>query len=50
MNQILATEIMVDRNLIIAKIDLKRVFKVIHEDIGDLNSFLKEIFKKIEIS
>jgi len=41
------------RNLLVheyGKIDLKRVFKVIHEDIGDLNNFMKEIFKKLDIS
>jgi len=40
---------MVDHDLIIAKIDLKRVFKVIHEDIGDLSSFLTEIFQNLDL-
>lgn len=41
------------RNLLIheyGKIDLKQVFKVIHEDIEDLNKFLHEIFQKLGIS
>jgi uncharacterized protein YutE (UPF0331/DUF86 family) len=40
------------RNLLLheyGKIDLKRVFKVIHEDVEDLSEFLIEIFQKLEI-
>lgn len=40
------------RNLLVheyGKIDLKRVFKVIHEDIEDLSEFLIEIFQKLDL-
>ena len=40
------------RNLLVhayGKIDLKRFFKVIHDDIGDLNGFLAEIFQKLDL-
>jgi len=41
------------RNLIVheyAKIDLEQVFEISHEDINDLNEYLKSIFDKLGLS
>ena len=41
------------RNLIVheyGKMDLKKIFSIAHQDINDLNQFLKSIFIKLNIS